>query len=96
MSKTVCLVGNSSSGIREGAFIGTPVVNIGSRQNKRERGANVIDVDPDRDQILEAIRQQVRNGKYPSEPIYGNGNSGELIANTLFTVSPRLQKTITY
>ncbi len=44
MNKTACLVGNSSSGIREGAFIGTPVVNIGSRQDMRERGSNVIDV----------------------------------------------------
>ena len=44
MKKTSCLVGNSSSGIREGAFIGTPVVNIGSRQDMRERGENVLDV----------------------------------------------------
>ena len=43
MQKCSCLVGNSSSGIREGAFLGTPVVNIGSRQDKRERGKNVID-----------------------------------------------------
>ena len=28
-----CLVGNSSSGLREGAFLGIPVVNIGSRQS---------------------------------------------------------------
>ena len=34
-------IGNSSSGIREGAYIGTPVVNIGTRQNKRERGKNI-------------------------------------------------------
>ena len=35
MALCSCLVGNSSSGVREGAFIGTPVVNIGSRQNNR-------------------------------------------------------------
>ena len=38
MQKTRCLIGNSSSGIREGAYIGTPVVNLGTRQNDRERG----------------------------------------------------------
>ena len=38
MDKTACLVGNSSSGVREGVFQGTPVVNVGSRQNRRERG----------------------------------------------------------
>ena len=36
MNTCACLVGNSSSGVREGATIGTPVVNIGTRQNKRE------------------------------------------------------------
>ena len=37
MNTCSCLIGNSSSGVREGAFIGTPVVNIGTRQNKRLR-----------------------------------------------------------
>jgi len=37
MNKTICLICNSSSGIREGAFIGTPVVNIGTRQNDRAK-----------------------------------------------------------
>ena len=41
---TKCLIGNSSSGIRDCGFIGTPVVNIGSRQNSRERGENVFNV----------------------------------------------------
>ena len=41
MNITSCLIGNSSSGIREGAFIGTPVVYIGTRQSKRMRSYNV-------------------------------------------------------
>ena len=48
MAKTAALVGNSSSAIREGAFIGTPAVNIGPRQDGRDRGSNVVDVDYDR------------------------------------------------
>ena len=48
MAKTSALVGNSSSAIREGAFIGTPAVNIGPRQEGRDRGPNVIDVGYDR------------------------------------------------
>ncbi|MCG8459594.1 MAG: UDP-N-acetylglucosamine 2-epimerase, partial [Holophagales bacterium] len=43
-----CLVGNSSVGIREASFLGVPVVNIGNRQQGRDRGANVIDVGHDR------------------------------------------------
>ena len=60
MSKTKCLIGNSSSGIREGAFIGTPVVNIGSRQNGRERSKNVIDTDYSIESIKSGIKKQLK------------------------------------
>lgn len=56
------LVGNSSVGIRECSFLGVPVINIGTRQNKRERGLNVIDVDYNSDQILQAVRQHTKGG----------------------------------
>jgi len=78
-----CIVGNSSSGIREGSFLGTPCVNIGSRQNQRERGGNVIDVAYDADAIYKAVLAQVEHGKYPSSNLYGDGNAGEKIADLL-------------
>ncbi|MCR4909445.1 MAG: UDP-N-acetylglucosamine 2-epimerase (hydrolyzing) [Lachnospiraceae bacterium] len=96
MKNTACLVGNSSSGIREGAFIGTPCVNIGTRQNGRERGSNVIDVPAQRSAILEAIKKQIAHGPYPSEPIYGDGHAGEKIADILSRVEVEIQKRITY
>jgi UDP-hydrolysing UDP-N-acetyl-D-glucosamine 2-epimerase len=96
MNRTACLVGNSSSGIREGSFIGTPAVNIGSRQDMRQRGSNVIDADHDREEIAEAIKKQVAHGRYPSEPIYGDGHAGERIADVLTYVNPVIQKRITY
>jgi UDP-hydrolysing UDP-N-acetyl-D-glucosamine 2-epimerase len=96
MRRTACLVGNSSSGIREGAFIGTPVVNLGTRQDMRERGSNVIDVSHDRDAIRTAIEQQVARGRYAMEPIYGDGHAGTRIADVLARVKPELQKRITY
>lgn len=96
MKRTSCLVGNSSSGIREGAFIGTPVVNIGTRQAMRQRGRNVIDVDHNRSSIADAIVHQVEHGPYCPEPIYGDGIAGQRIANILATCSVRLQKQITY
>jgi len=96
MQRTVCLIGNSSSGIREGAFIGTPVVNIGTRQDMRQRGKNIIDVDYDKDNIKAAVLKQLGNGQYASEPIYGDGGAGERIANVLATVKPTIQKRITY
>ena len=96
MSKTVCIVGNSSSGIREGAFIGVPVVNIGSRQNHRKRGDNVLDVSHDTKEIVDAIRTQMKHGKYPKNPLYGDGNAGQKIAEILSSCEVAIQKTITF
>ncbi len=96
MEKTSCLIGNSSSGIREGAFIGTPVVNIGTRQNARDRGSNVIDVDYDELEIRTAIDEQVLHGKYAMNPIYGDGNAGQRIAEILVKEEVNIQKCITY
>ncbi len=91
-----CLVGNSSVGIRECAFLGVPVVNIGSRQAGRQRGRNVIDVDYDREQILNAIRTQVQHGRYASDPIYGDGRAGDKIAQVLQSCPLRIEKRIAY
>jgi UDP-hydrolysing UDP-N-acetyl-D-glucosamine 2-epimerase len=96
MKKTACLVGNSSSGIREGAFIGTPVVNVGSRQDKRERGCNVIEAPHETEAIVAAMRKQIAHGPYRSEPIYGDGRAGERIADVLSAAKPDVQKRITY
>lgn len=96
MAKTACLVGNSSSAIREGSFIGTPAVNIGGRQAGRDRGSNVVDVDYDRAQIAGAIRAQVEHGPYGHEPIYGDGRAGKRIADVLAEVEVSIQKRIAY
>ncbi|MBO6147784.1 MAG: UDP-N-acetylglucosamine 2-epimerase (hydrolyzing) [Lachnospiraceae bacterium] len=96
MKHTACLVGNSSSGIREGAFIGTPCVNVGTRQNGRERGQNVRDVPDNADAIYEAIRYQLDHGTYTSEPIYGDGHAGIKIADVLSKAEVAVQKRITY
>jgi UDP-hydrolysing UDP-N-acetyl-D-glucosamine 2-epimerase len=52
--RIVC-VGNSSSGLKETPAFGCPTVNIGSRQEGRLRGQNVIDVECDSEKILKAI-----------------------------------------
>src|SRR5437667_1472042 len=96
LGKTACLVGNSSSAIREGSFAGTPAVNIGTRQEGRERGSNVIDVGYDRREIVDAVRRQLEHGRYESEPIYGDGHAGERIADVLARCELRIEKRITY
>lgn len=96
MRKTVCLVGNSSSAIREGAFIGTPAVNIGNRQIGRERGSNVTDAKNTRADIIAAIRERMNNYSPRMEPVYGNGRAGEKIADILARKDIRIEKRMTY
>ncbi len=91
-----CLVGNSSVGIRECSFLGVPVVNIGTRQNRRLRGDNVIDVSYDKKEILDAITHQLETPKDESSTIYGKGDSGQKIADILSDIELRFHKTITY
>jgi UDP-hydrolysing UDP-N-acetyl-D-glucosamine 2-epimerase len=79
-----CLVGNSSSAVREGEFIGVKAVNIGSRQNARLRGKNLIDCDYSQESIKKSISQQLSNrGDLKSEYLYGSGNSANEVADIL-------------
>lgn len=97
LDKALCIVGNSSSGIREGNYIGVPCVNIGSRQSSRERGKNVIDVGYEKDKIINAIKKQIKVGKFKRGNLYGNGSAGEKIVNTLKKISHiKIQKKISY
>ncbi|OIQ22716.1 UDP-N-acetylglucosamine 2-epimerase [Lacinutrix sp. MedPE-SW] len=91
-----CLIGNSSVGIRECSYLGVPVVNIGTRQNRRKRGNNVTDVAYNRNKIKAAIQERISNTNITSESIYGDGNAGEKIAKTLASVTLEFHKTITY
>lgn len=91
------LIGNSSVGIREAGFLGIPVVNIGSRQNGRERGPNVLDVGYSKDEIVKGIRTQLDLGKpYSSSHTYGDGKAGERIAQILADVPLTIAKRLTY
>ncbi|MBX7075294.1 MAG: UDP-N-acetylglucosamine 2-epimerase (hydrolyzing) [Pirellulales bacterium] len=97
MHNAACMIGNSSSAIREGAFLGMPAVNVGNRQNARERGRNVLDAHYDAAEIVTAVRRHLAIGRYPSDHLYGDGHAGERIAQIL-TVTERaavpIQKTL--
>jgi UDP-hydrolysing UDP-N-acetyl-D-glucosamine 2-epimerase len=86
------LVGNSSGGIKECSFLGTPVVNIGSRQNRRLRGPNVIDVGYNPLAIRTAIQKQLKHGPYPSSRIYYKPGTSKKIAEVLSRVKLQSQK----
>lgn len=96
LANALCITGNSSSGLREGAFLGTPCVNIGTRQAGRERAANVMDVGYDAAEITAAIQHQLDHGKYPSSTLVGDGTAGRQIATVLAECEPKIQKQISY
>lgn len=81
------MVGNSSSGIIEAASLGLPVGNFGPRQQGRLRGANVIDVDADANQIVAGIERALSPsfGKASAGMInpYGDGQAAPRIVNAL-------------
>lgn len=98
------MVGNSSSGIIEAPSFGLPVVNVGTRQQGRQRAINIIDVDHDRDSILKSIKIALHDGDFKIKcdgciNPYGNGNAGKNVANILgnLSITPELlQKRIVY
>ena len=91
-----CLIGNSSVGIRECAYLGVPVVNIGSRQNKRDRGDNVTDVGYDKQKIKQSILGLLDQPRPKSSSVYGGGDAGQQIADKLAVLPLQFHKTITY
>lgn len=86
MATVDLMVGNSSSGIIEAASFGTPVVNVGSRQNLRERNVNVIDVDLDPGRLGRAIGAALGAGRLLAANVYGDGRAGERIVGLLRTI----------
>ena len=87
IKECVCLVGNSSSALRTGAFLGVPAVNIGDRQKYREAALNVLHCRHDVASITEAVQYQIRFhsawGRYEPSVLYGKGNAGQQIADIL-------------
>ena len=84
----VACLGNSSSGLKETPAFGCPTVNIGSRQDGRLRGENVLDAGYSSDEIFSAIqralfddifREECREAKNP----YWLGEAGPKIAEVL-------------
>ena len=85
------MVGNSSSGIIEAASFGLPVIDIGSRQNLRERGDNVTWVEPERDAIRNAIERALESPRPDAGNIYGDGQAGARLKALLCAFQPDRQ-----
>ena len=96
LANASCVVGNSSSFIRECSYLGTPAVIVGDRQMGREHGENVMFVNYDTDEIKDAIERQLKHGRYDHQYIFGDGHAGEKIADYLSTVELNINKRMTY
>lgn len=85
MSVADLMLGNSSSGITEAASFGTPVLNVGRRQNLRERNTNTVDADIEVGAVAAGIREQLAHGRYPVANVYSvpGGTAAKRIAEHL-------------
>ena len=85
MARADLMVGNSSAGIIEAASFGTPVLNVGPRQNLRERNANVLDVPAEAKSVAHGLSRLLSHGRFPLQNVYGDGRAGERITRLLAT-----------
>ena len=89
---TACVVGNSSAGIKECSYLGTPVVNIGGRQQGRLNADNVVDAGYDAREIQRVVQAQVRHGRYAPSHIYYQPDASQTIVDVLARVELYTQK----
>ena len=82
LKKAKCMVGNSSSGIRECSYLGIPFVNVGTRQKNREKGQNTINASNNPKDISKAIKKALKL-KPKKSKIYGEGNAAKKIVKVL-------------
>ncbi len=91
-----CLVGNSSSAIRDGSFLGIPAVNVGNRQNNRLTSKNVINSSNEMEDIYKKIKIQYGK-KFKSSKLYGSADASKKILKILKKLDKfSTQKIITY
>ena len=90
------IIGNSSVAIRECSYLGVPAINIGSRQQRRDRGRNVVDVGYDHNEIAAAIQKMWAMKERPRDLVYGDGFAGKRIADVLAKAELTIQKMLTY
>jgi UDP-hydrolysing UDP-N-acetyl-D-glucosamine 2-epimerase len=92
LKRTSCVVGNSSAGIKECSFLGTPVVDIGGRQQGRLSADNVVRTSYDVNDIRNAVKTQLAHGRYPASQIYFKPDTSQSMVDVLTTVDLYTQK----
>jgi UDP-N-acetylglucosamine 2-epimerase (non-hydrolysing)/GDP/UDP-N,N'-diacetylbacillosamine 2-epimerase (hydrolysing) len=84
------MIGNSSSGIMETPSFALPTVNVGMRQQGRERARNILDAAPEKAGIVAKVEiarsQQFRHSLEGMQNPYGDGQASEKIVSVLTSV----------
>lgn len=96
LNRASAIIGNSSCAVREASYLGTPAVNIGSRQSDREHSDNLKNVDYDKEAIKNAITKHLNGPRPQSSQLYGQGDAGRRIADALATKPLTFHKRINY
>ena len=76
--------------------MGIPSVNVGLRQNNREKYLNVKDSDFDVKKLKKFILLQFKKGRYKKSNLYGTGNAGKKIIDILGKVDLSIKKELNY
>ena len=95
MNKALCLIGNSSSFVRDSSFLGTPSLIVSNRQINRERGENTIylgNLSSQEDLILN-IKKAISKEERIYSNIYDQRNPSEIIVEAIYKLNPKIQKT---
>lgn len=104
MKSVDLMIGNSSSGIIEAPSFKLPVINIGSRQQGRTRSANILDIQPEKNKIIQTIDFALHNKRFmhkvhTCKNQFGQGNATQKIIKILKEIpldEKLIQKQITY
>ncbi len=96
LASAACCVGNSSSFVRDASYFGTPVVLVGSRQDRRESDTHVCRVAAERTAIVAAVRDQLAHGPWSPSTLYGDGFVAERIAAAVESLDPYVQKHLVF
>lgn len=83
------IVGNSSAGLIEAAALRVPAVNIGPRQNGREKPGSVVSCGESIESISAAMKAALAIDRASLTHPYGDGRAGERIAGLLAATDPR-------
>jgi len=97
LNKTLCLVGNSSSGVREGCYIGLNNICIGTRQSGMEIGKNTIMIKNDERILSNILKKIIKSKKNKKKDLkYGDGNAGKKIVKILEKIDFKFEKKLQY